>query len=186
MEREFYTEQVKVGETRDSRGNVNEHFATRSGSELVRVVYGEQGGAKVDDESFYRIVGDTDAVRKYDAYHASGRATSIVGIAIDAIAAVLVGGSIAILTTSASQGDPRPCSSCDLGYERPMNNLGYAAIGGLVVGGLALIAGTISWASGASRASDTDARLYPVPETASRMKAGVARYGAPSTSGGRP
>jgi hypothetical protein len=176
MERQAYTESVKIGETRDSRGNVSEHFATRSGTELVRVVYGQQGASPVDDESFYRIVGDAEATERYDAYHSAGRTRSAVGIGIAAISAALTAASIVILATPISQGDAQPCSSCAQGYEYPMNNLGYAAIGGVIVGGLGLIAGTLLWTSGASVAGDSSARLYPLSETAMRMKDGAARY----------
>src|SRR5512146_2049192 len=72
-------ESVAVGEIRNNSGDVvATAYANRDVSHSGRVGHGMQGKEIIDDESFYRIVGDKEAIQKDDEYHARGRTMSIV------------------------------------------------------------------------------------------------------------
>jgi len=170
-------EQVQVGEIRNNSGDVvGTAYANRKVMRPVRVVYGQQDAEKVDDESFYRIVRDQEAIAKYDEYHANGRRGSIVASILLGGGLGLTGGSIALLTTSAVAGAPEPCHNCAEGFNNPINNLGRLAIGGIVVGILSTIAGGVVIGPMAKQAKNPDARLYTVAQTANRMKDAAERY----------
>ena len=95
------TEQTSYSQTqhRGPRGRVvhtASTYETRPVVHAERHVYPLQGNVRIDDESFWRIVEDRDAVRRYDAYHASGKRMNTGALVVAAGALVAgVGGFVA-------------------------------------------------------------------------------------------
>jgi hypothetical protein len=175
------TERVEVGTIVDSNNNSYSVMGDRPVTRSERVVYGTQGGQRVDDESFFRIVGDAEAVARYDEYHQYGAFLATGAVAGIGVATAVVATSAALAFTPLVLGEPEPCGICELGYEQPINNLGWAAIGGSAVALLAMPAAVLIWMSGSEDAVNPNAHLYDVEERAVRMKAAVANAAAKET-----
>ena len=86
-------EQVETGHTENSRG---ETTSTSYANQVVhwseREYYALQGGARLDDESFYRITNDQDAVARYDAYHHGGVKKNVLGWILMTVGLGVTGG----------------------------------------------------------------------------------------------
>ena len=140
------------------------HYEKQNYSYSVRTYYPLQGGQRIDDESFFRITQDVDAMNQHDAYHQGGVTKTTVGWVLLSIGLGVLGGGIAsyIVDTPAS----------DDGERGTLSTLGWAGgITGLVLAGL----GVFSIADGHTRAATQDARVIEDP---ARMKADAARYNA--------
>jgi hypothetical protein len=175
------TERVEVGAVVDSNNNSYTVYGDRPVTRSERVVYGTQGGRRVDDESFFRIVGDDEAIARYDEFHQTGALVAAGAMTGIGVGAAVVAASSVLAFTPLVLGEPEPCSICELGYEQPINNIGWAAIGGSVVALLAMPGAIMIYLSGAEGAAATDAHLYAVEERAERMKAALANRPAAET-----
>jgi len=122
--------------------------------------YPIQGQERLDDESFYRIVGDQDAVNVYSDYHKKGVTKHKLGWGLLAGGVALIGGGIAMTYVGAHDHN---------------NGLQY---GGYITGIIGLTGGVLGgWLaiSGKREAETTDHRLI---EDARRVKADAMRYNA--------
>jgi hypothetical protein len=120
--------------------------------------YPLQGQERLDDESFYRIAGDQDAVKLYADYHESGVTKHKIGWGLLGGGIALLGGGIAMAVV-ARDGD-----------DRGLSYGGYLTMAiGLAAGG---VGGWLAVA-GKRQAEITDHRLV---EDARRMKADAEHY----------
>lgn len=166
------TQQVATGhdEVRDAQGNIvatNTHYENQQISWTEREWFPLQGGARVDDESFYRITGDKDAVQKYDAYHQAGISRNTAGFIVMGIGIGVFGGSLAAYVADAPKTDP---ATGIAGDRSALSTVGYI---GMTAGLITAVVGTLMVFSGKHAAHAEDARLFDEPE---RMKADAMKY----------
>ena len=161
-------EQVETGETRDRNGNViATSYANQAVSWQEREVYPIQGGQRIDDESFYRITHDDDAVRRYDDYHHGGVTRNTVGWILLGLGLGVAGGGGASWAYGASMKDDAGNVTKD---GQTFSTAGYVGLG---VGAALATLGFTLISLGRKQAADMDVRLIDDP---GRMKADAARY----------
>jgi hypothetical protein len=120
--------------------------------------YPIQGQERLDDESFYRIVGDQEAVDLYSNYHKKGVSKHKLGLGLLAGGVALIGGGIAMTYVGANDRN---------------SGLQY---GGYITGLVGLTGGTVGLVLtlvGKRQAETTDHRLIEDPR---RVKADAMRY----------
>ncbi len=166
------TQQVATGqdEVRDSHGNLvatNTHYENQQVSWTEREWYPLQGGARIDDESFYRITGDQEAAQKYEAYHRAGVSRNTAGFIIMGIGLGVFGGSLGAYLADAPATDPKTQIS---GSRTALSTIGYV---GMTAGLITAVVGTLMIFSGKHAARAEDARLFDEPE---RMKFDAAKF----------
>jgi hypothetical protein len=166
------TQQVATGhdEVRDAQGNVvatNTHYENQQISWTEREWFPMQGGGRVDDESFYRITGDQEAVQKYESYHQAGVSRNTAGFVIMGIGLGVFGGSLAAYVADAPKTDPKTGIAGD---RSALSTVGYI---GMTAGLITAVVGTLMIFSGKHAAHAEDARLFDEPE---RMKADAMKY----------
>jgi hypothetical protein len=161
------TRDVAVGhdDIRDRSGRrigTTTHYQKQNYTYDVRTVYAMQGGSKIDDESFFRITQDIEAVKAYDDYHQAGATKVTVGWVLLSVGLGLVGGAIGTYVWDTPRTDD--------GERSAFSTAAY--IGGAT--GLLLAAfGGYSLADGYKQASTPEARVIKDPQ---RMKMDAARY----------
>lgn len=164
-------EQVAAGheELRDANGHV---IATNTRYENKEVHWTEhdwytmQGDTRLDDESFFRIAGDSKAVQAYKQYHEDGSSTSTIGGVVTVIGLGLVGAGIAGFVLDKPKTDPATFHTTGGTF----HTLGALAMG---VGGFTTVGGLIALFSGRSKAQSRDKRLLDDPQ---RAKAAARKY----------
>lgn len=168
------TQRVATGqdEVRDQNGNLvatNTHYENQQVSWTEREWYPMQGGARLDDESFYRITGDKEAAQKYDSWHKAGVSRNTIGWYTLAAGLAFLGGGIGMYVADTPGNDQYGIPTRDRGA---LSTVGYiGATAGLITAGI----GALLIVSGKSAAHNADARLYDEPE---RVKADAERYNA--------
>lgn len=148
-------------EIRDSSGRVvatSTHYQNRRYAYQERIFYPLQGSTRIDDESFFRITDDSEAVQRYTDYHATGKRRNTIGIVLGAVGLGLLGTGIGLSASGLSKTQP---------------NITLAAGGTATVGILTGVAGLVLLVMGRKAAINKEARLLPDPE---RMKADAERY----------
>ena len=161
-------EQVEIGHTENSRG---ETTSTSYQNQVVhwqeREWWALQGGARVDDESAFRIMRDDDAVRRYDDYHHGGVRKNVLGWILLPLGIGIAGGGTGAWLYGSSLKDD---SGAITKEGATWNTVGYVGLG--VGAALAVFGGTLIML-GRREAAATDVRLIDDP---GRMKADAARY----------
>jgi hypothetical protein len=157
------TERVATGEsqTRDGDGNVigsTTYYQNRTVRWKERNWYPIQGDARLDDESFYRIVGDQDAVQRYDEYHRRGVFKNKVGWGLLGGGVAVLGGSIAMYK---------------VGSDQKNSGLSYGGYIGMAVGLVGIGVGVWEMIDGKRQAATADSRLL---EDVARMKMAANGY----------
>lgn len=161
-------EQIETGHTENSKGETTSRsYENQTVHWQEREWWGEQGGARVDDESFYRIARDADTVRKYDDYHRAGVRKNILGWLMLPLGLGIAGAG----TGSWFYGNPMKDASGNLTQDgKTWTTVGYVGIGvGIAV---VLLGGTLI-SLGKKEAAATDLRLIDDP---ARMKSDAALY----------
>ena len=158
------TEDVEVGAVYNNAG---EKVLSETRQEEVTHAYHDlwptQGGQRIDEESFFRIAKDEEAIRRYDEWHESGvdrnRNGAIVlgiGLGVAAAGGGLLGYGLATKT--------------DMDPKTPFTTAGYV---GLAAGGITALIGGIMMASGKTQAAAANGTLYNDP---GRYRADAKRY----------
>ncbi len=167
------TQQVATGhdEVRDADGNViatNTHYENQQISWTERDWYPQQGGSRVDDESFFRIVDDKEAAHKYEDYHEHGKTKNTVGWVMLGIGAGLFGGGLGAYEA----GKPVVNTDGTVSGGGGLYTAGYVGMtAGLISAGI----GTYLILSGKREAATTDARIIDDPD---RFKREARQYNA--------
>ena len=173
------TQQVATGQDqiRDANGNIiatSTHYENQKVSWTEREWYPEQGGLRVDDESFFRIVNDKPAVDHYEDYHQRGKTLNTAGWVMVGVGTALLGGGLAMYAAD------RPVDQAD-GTVTGGGGLYKAGYGTMTVGIISgLIGGSLVF-FGRRSAGAADARLFDDPD---RFKRDAERYN--DTLGARP
>lgn len=161
----LYNVDVKTGSVRNSAGQeilATYQRETRVGTE--RVWFGMQGAQKIDEESFYRIAGDQDAVARYRDYREGGVTQNLIGLIMMGGGFAVGAGGIGMIVGANS------CTGCITGYDDGLGTAGYLmAVGGLIVGGI----GVTLTLMGKGKAESPNVRIINDPE---RMKAAAQQY----------
>ena len=161
-------EQVETGHTENSKGETTStSYENQTVHWQEREWWALQGGARLDDESAYRITHDEDAVRRYDDYHRGGVRKNVLGWILLPFGIGLAGGGAGAWFYGSSMKDTSGKLTQD---GNTWTTAGYVGLG--VGAGLAIIAGTLIML-GKKEAAATDVRLIDDP---ARMKADAARY----------
>ena len=159
-------QQVATGheEVRDSNGNLiatATHYENQPVSWEERTWYPMQGRMRIDDESFYRITGDQEAVERYDSWHHRGVTLNTVGWVMLGVGLGVFAGGVGMYA-----GDPKD----SYGNPTALSTVGYVAMtAGLLSAGI----GAYLAIAGKHSAGALDARLFDEPE---RVKADADRY----------
>ena len=161
-------QQVATGhsEVRDSNGNLiatQTHYESQPISWEERTWYPMQGRMRLDDESFYRITGDQEAVARYEGYHHAGVSRNTIGWVVLGVGLGVLGGGIGMYAAD------QPNASSPTGATA-LSTVGYIS---MTAGVIAATVGVLMVVSGKHAASAIDARLFDEPE---RMKADADRY----------
>jgi len=169
----LYDVDVKTGSVKNALGQevlATYQRETRLGTE--RVWFGTQGGHKVDEESFYRIVGDRHAVETYDAWHQSGASQNFAGLVVGSVGAGIAVIGLSLLIGGYTTGTEVPIAG---GATLRQANTDLVTAGGIVapIGGVVTAVGFTLAILGKKRAEAKDARLIGDPE---RMKNLARRY----------
>jgi hypothetical protein len=165
------TQRVATGqdEVRNAQGQLvatNTHYENQAVSWTEREWFPMQGGSRIDDESFYRIVDDTEAVEKYDRYHQSGmRRNSVGGIVLG-----IGGGVFAASTLLYAIGGPTVDPNTGASSGGGLRTGGYL---GMTAGLITAVVGIMMVTSGKHDAHAMDARLFDEPE---RIKYDAQKY----------
>jgi hypothetical protein len=165
------TQQVATGQdqVRDANGNIiatNTHYENQRIAWTERDWYPEQGGQRVDDESFFRIVNDKQNAEKYQTYHEAGKKKNTAGFILLGIGAALLGGGIGAYEV----GKPSTNADGSVSGGGPLATVGYVGMtAGLVSAGL----GAYLVFAGKREAATKDARIINEPD---RFKFDAKRY----------
>lgn len=161
-------EQVEVGHTENSKG---ETTSTQYANQVVhwqeREYYALQGRERLDDESFYRIAGDREAVARYDSFHKGGVSKNVLGWILLPLGLGIAGGGTATWFVG---NDMKDASGNLTQNGSTITTIGYVGLG--IGAALAVLGGTLI-SLGRHEAAATDVRLIEDP---GRMKADAARY----------
>lgn len=176
-------EQVATGEDeiRSSSGEVvatNTHYQNQQVSWQEREWYPRQGFVRIDDESFYRITKDDDAVARYDGYHHGGVTKNTIGWIMLGLGLGIAGGGAGTWFAGSSMKD---ASGAVTSTGQTLDTIGYT---GLSIGAAVAVLGGTLLMLGKREAAARDVRIIDDPE---RMKADAARYNRflmPMTTGG--
>jgi hypothetical protein len=156
------TQQVATGQDqiRDANGNIiatSTHYENQKVSWTEREWYPEQGGLRVDDESFFRIVGDKPNAEKFESYHSRGKTVNTVGWVMLGVGVGLLGGGVAMYEADKPQDNP----DGSVTGGGAISKAGYASMTvGLLSG---LIGGSLIY-FGKHAAGATDARIVNDPD----------------------
>jgi hypothetical protein len=160
-------QQVATGhsEVRDAQGNLiatSTHYENQPISWEERTWYPMQGRMRIDDESFYRITGDQEAVARYETWHHGGVTKNTIGWVMLGAGLAVLGGGIGMY--AADQGNVNTTGATAL------STVGYIGItAGIISAGV----GAFLMVAGKHAAGAVDARLIDEPE---RMKADADNY----------
>jgi hypothetical protein len=157
-------EEVETGAVYNSQG---EKVLTKTEQQNVTHSYRElwptQGGVKIDEESFFRIAGDQEAIKKYDQWHQDGVSRARNGGIVVGIGAAIACAGIAVLGYGlATKTDKDPKTAYQIG--------GGVGAG---VGATMLLLGIPLIGSGKSQATAEEGALF---QDASRYRADAKRY----------
>jgi hypothetical protein len=156
------TEAVVVGQDQytDKNGQViatKTRYANRDVAWEERQWYAEQGGAPMDDESFFHAVKDEEAIKRYDEKRADGVTKNRLGI-VGTVVGVLAAGAGGTMLVMSKESDDKALRTGGL--------ISLAA--GAVIGGISFFAAI----DGRRDAEDANLRLFD----AARLKADARRY----------
>jgi len=161
-------EQVETGHTENSKG---ETIATSYENQTVhwteREVYPLQGRQRIDDESFYRIAHDDDAVRKYDDYHHGGISKNVLGWILMPLGLGVMGGSTGTWIYGDGMKDASGALTKDGATWQTASYVGLGIGAALAVLGFTLVS------TGRQQAAAPDVRLIDDP---ARMKRDAMIY----------
>ena len=165
------TQQVATGqdEVRDAQGNViatNTHYQNQAVSWTERQWYPEQGGQRVDDESFFRIVDDKQNVERYQRFHEGGKKKNTIGFVLLGVGAALLGGGFGMYEADS----PRVNDDGTTSGGGAVYTMGYV---GMTAGLISAAVGTYMVLAGKKEAATQDARLIDEPD---RFKFDAKRY----------
>lgn len=157
-----YNVQVETGGIRDAQGRkVASVYRNETRVGQSREWYGLQGEVKIDDESFYRIAGDQEAIAQYDDYHEGGVTKNTVGIIMGIAGGAVLGLGIGMfvqgnsMTTTDQFGITTPHP--DAGTYQTVGYVGM--LGGAIIGGVGL---ALTF-TGRKQASTPSARIIHDP-----------------------
>jgi len=157
-------EEVEVGAVYNNAG---EKVLSETRQEEVTHAYHDlwptQGGKRIDEESFFRIAQDEEAIRRYDEWHDAGvdrnrNGAIVLGIGLGVAAAG--GGLLGYGLATKTDTDPKT----------PFTTAGYVGLG---VGGIAALIGGIMMSTGKTQAAAANGTLYNDP---GRYRADAKRY----------
>ncbi len=170
-------QQVATGhsEVRDSQGNLiatSTHYENQPISWEERTWYPMQGRMRVDDESFYRITGDGEAVAQYESWHHGGVTKNTIGWVMLGVGLAVLGGGIGMYAADQPNANTTGATA--------LSTVGYI---GMTAGIISAGVGAFLIVAGRHAAGAVDARLIDDPE---RMKADADRYNQQLASAAPP
>jgi hypothetical protein len=165
------TQQVATGhdQIRDANGNViatSTHYENQAISWTEREWYPEQGGQRVDDESFFRIVDDKPNADRYTAYHEGGKKKNTIGFILLGVGTALLGGGVGMYEVG------KPTTNAD-GTTSGGGGLYTAGYVGMSAGIITAGIGAYLVLAGKREAGTKDARIINEPD---RFKFDVTKY----------
>jgi len=163
----LYNVDVKTGSVRNAAGQevlATYRRETRVGTE--RVWFGMQGAGKVDEESFYRIAGDQQAVAQYKDFREGGANQNFIGWIVGPVGLGVMGAGIGMIAF-ASSTDP------GAGGSNPNEAIGSVGYALAIAGGITAIVGFSLVIAGKQKAENPHVRVIGDPE---RMKVVAQRY----------